>query len=86
MNDVFQTARPLGPDSINQAIAEHGAFRVLRVALTAIFHRNGPRPDAAILRMSERMRQDIGLEPEDHWQRGPVRGLPLPVPPLRPFL
>jgi hypothetical protein len=85
MNDVFQTARPLGPDSIHQAIAEHGAFRVLRVALRALLHRKS-RPDSAMLHMSDRMRRDIGLEPEDDGSRGPIRGVPLPVPPVRPFL
>lgn len=65
------------PHSIQLAIAEHGAGRVLGAAamamLRAVFTPVEADPTA---RLSEHLRRDIGLPP---------RGSPLPEAPMRPI-
>ena len=75
MDKTLTTGR-LPPHSIQLAIAEHGALRVIGVALTTLF---GPvlalgAPDPTA-HLSDHIRKDIGLPP---------RGSPLPEAPMLP--
>lgn len=62
--------------SIHRAIDEHGAWRVLGVALTSLLTAVAMRPASDPLdRLSDHLRRDIGLPP---------RGSPLPEAPMLP--
>lgn len=76
MEKTFVTGQAM-PHSIHQAIAEHGALRVMGVALKtlvgAVFA--AAEPDATE-HLSDHLRRDIGLPP---------RGSPLPEAPTLPL-
>ncbi len=76
MTHLHNTSTLAARQSIHLAIAEHGAWRVLGVALKTLLTAVALRPAADPLdRLSDHLRRDIGLPP---------RGSPLPEAPMLP--